>query len=164
MKKILILFISLFVFTSCTDYIQKQAESEIKYKELSHSIDSLNKVKQNYIYNIDSLHALQHYIISHQETRERNDRLIAERKSIENDINYKTNIRNELVRQNDALNKQIANNKFAIDASKYVYIVKIKIHQTTYSLSISEHVKNSMNNVEFERIKIVHYHIYWFNV
>ena len=150
MKKILILFISLFVFTSCTDYIQKQAESEIKYKELSHSIDSLNKVKQNYIYNIDSLHALQHYIISHQETRERNDRLIAERKSIENDINYKTNIRNELVRQNDALNKQIANNKFAIDASKYVYIVKIKIHQTTYSLSISEHVKNSMNNVEFE--------------
>ena len=127
MKKILILFISLFVFTSCTDYIQKQAESEIKYKELSHSIDSLNKVKQNYIYNIDSLHALQHYIISHQETRERNDRLIAERKSIENDINYKTNIRNDLVRQNDALNKQIANNKFAIDASKYVYIVKIKI-------------------------------------
>ena len=69
------------------------------------------------------MHALQHYIISHQETRERNDRLIAERKSIENDINYKTNIRNELVRQNDALNKQIANNKFAIDASKYVYIV-----------------------------------------
>ena len=69
MKKILILFISLFVFTSCTDYIQKQADSEIKYKELSHSIDSLNKVKQNYIYNIDSLHALQHYIISHQETR-----------------------------------------------------------------------------------------------
>ena len=51
MKKILILFISLFVFTSCTDYVQKQAESETKYKELSHSIDSLIKVKQNYIYN-----------------------------------------------------------------------------------------------------------------
>ena len=128
MKKILILFISLFVFTSCTDYIQKQAESEIKYKELSHSIDSLNKVKQNYIYNIDPLHALQHYIISHQETRERNDRLIAERKSIENDINYKTNIHNELVRQNDALNKQIANNKFFINLDSIQLIYNIFLY------------------------------------
>lgn len=136
----------------CTNKESQALNETLKNQRISltHDIDSFNRMKLRYVTEIDSLRKVQEYIMANQETRERNDQLISERKSIETDIKEKINIRNELVRQNDALNKQITNNKFAIDASKYVYIVKIKIHQTTYSLSISEHVKNSMNDVVFE--------------
>ena len=151
MRNILYLIIGLCLLVSCSEESQQRNEALKNERiKLEQTIDSLKK--QQFIVTAfnDSLFLLNKNIMENMESRERNDRLIAERKSVELDINYKTNIRNELVRQNDALNKQIANNKFAIDASKYVYIVKIKIHQTTYSLSISEHVKNSMNDVEFE--------------
>lgn len=31
-----------------------------------------------------------------------------------------------------------------------MYVVKFKIHQTTYSLSLGEYIKNKMNDLEFE--------------
>ena len=31
-----------------------------------------------------------------------------------------------------------------------MYVVKFKIHQTTYSLSLGEYIKNRMNDLEFE--------------
>lgn len=150
MKKILILFISLCVLTSCTDYVKKQAEAETNCKRLTHQIDSLKKMRDNCFYEVDSLKALINFIQSNQESRERNDRLIAERKSIERDINSKTNIRNSLANQNNTLNKQINANKFALACKNTIYIVKIKIHQTTYTLDIGEHIKNKINDVEFE--------------
>ena len=155
MRKLIILnvvFLWIVAIIGCTNKESQALNETLKNQRISltHDIDSFNKMKLRYVTEIDSLRKVQEYIMANQETRERNDQLISERKSIETDIKGKINTRNELVRQNDALNKQITNNKFAIDASKYVYIVKIKIHQTTYSLSISEHVKNSMNDVVFE--------------
>lgn len=150
MKKILILFISLCVLTSCTDYVKKQAEAETNCKRLTHQIDSMSKVKKTYKNSIDSLYAMHKHMLENQESRERNDRLIAERKSIERDINSKTNIRNSLANQNNTLNKQINANKFALACKNTIYIVKIKIHQTTYTLDIGEHIKNKINDVEFE--------------
>lgn len=150
MKKILILFISLCVLTGCTDYVKKQTEAETNYKKLTHQVDSLKKIRDNCFYEVDSLKALINFIQSNQESRERNDRLIAERKSIELDINGKTKICNALVNQNNALNKRINANKFALACKNTIYIVKIKIHQTTYTLDIGEHIKNKINDVEFE--------------
>lgn len=148
----IVAIIGCITIVGCTNKESQALNETLKNQRISltHDIDSFNRMKLRYVTEIDSLRKVQEYIMANQETRERNDQLISERKSIETDIKEKINIRNELVRQNDALNKQITNNKFAIDASKYVYIVKIKIHQTTYSLSISEHVKNSMNDVVFE--------------
>jgi hypothetical protein len=151
MKKILILFICVFAFVSCDK--ESAALNEILKNEriiLQTSIDSLKKVKANIITFNDSLNKINHYIMTNQESRERNDKLISERKKIEFDINYNTNIRNELARQNDVLKKQIEKNQFAIDVSKYIYVITVRVHQTTYTLSISEHIKNKMNDIIFD--------------
>ena len=150
MKRILILFVSILLFASCTDYVQRQADAEISCKTLVHQIDSMSALKKNYMYSIDSLKAVQKYILENQESRERNDRLIAERKSLERDINTSRNIHNSLINQNNDLKKSINSNKFAIAAGNNIYIVKIKIHQTTYTLDLGEYVKNKINDIDFE--------------
>ena len=150
MKKILILFISILMLTSCTDYVKKQAEADKQCKILVHQIDSLRNLRDNCFYEVDSLKALINFIQSNQESRERNDRLIAERKSIENDIRNKTNLKNSLQNKNDNLTHQVNANNFALSCRNTIYIVKIKIHQTTYTLDIEEHIKNHLNDVEFE--------------
>ena len=152
MKKILIVFIGLIVMTSCMDK-ESQALNEVLKNQrinLTHDIDSFNKIKQQYVCEIESLKKARTDMLANEETRERNDQLISERKSIEMDIKGKTNIRNEMARQNEALKKQIEKNEFAIAASKYVYIITVRVHQTTYTLSISEHIKNKMNDIVFD--------------
>lgn len=136
----------------CTNKESQALNETLKNQRISltHDIDSFNRMKLRYVAEIDSLRKVQEYIIANQETRERNDQLISERKSIEIDIKGKINIRNEMVRQNEALKKQIEKNKFAIAASKYVYIITVRVHQTTYTLSISEHIKNKMNDIVFD--------------
>jgi len=151
MKKILILFICVFAFVSCDK--ESAALNEILKNErimLQTSIDSLKKVKANTIAFNDSLNKINQYIMTNQESRERNDQLISERKKIEFEINGNRNVNEQLKRQHNVLAEQIKANKLALAVSNTVYIVRIKIHQTTYSLSVSEHIKNKMNDVEFE--------------
>lgn len=151
MKKILILFICVFAFVSCDK--ESAVLNEVLKNErimLQTSIDSLKKVKANTIAFNDSLNKINQYIMTNQESRERNDQLISERKKIEFEINGNKNVNEQLKRQHNVLNEQIKANKLALAVSTTVYIVRIKIHQTTYSLSVSEHIKNKMNDVEFE--------------
>ena len=88
--------------------------------------------------------------MSNQESRERNDKLINEHNLLENLINKNININNQLENQHKTLVDKINKDNFALNASKNIYIVKIKIHQTTYTLSLTEHIKNKFNDVEFE--------------
>ena len=151
MKKIAVVLMGLLVMTSCNQ--ESETLNEVLKNQrisLTHDIDSFNKIKQQYVYTIDSLKALQNYIVSHQESRERNDRLINERCMIEREITSNTNTNRNLINQNNELKQQISSNKFAIDASKNVYIISVRVHQTTYTLSISEHIKNKINDVIFE--------------
>ena len=145
------MFICVFAFVSCDK--ESAALNEILKNErimLQTSIDSLKKVKANTIAFNDSLNKINQYIMTNQESRERNDQLISERKKIEFEINGNRNVNEQLKRQHNVLAEQIKANKLALAVSNTVYIVRIKIHQTTYSLSVSEHIKNKMNDVEFE--------------
>ena len=117
---------------------------------LQTSIDSLKKVKANTIAFNDSLNKINQYIMNNQESRERNDRLISERMILEKNVKDNIDKNNFLKNQHNALLEQIKRDNLALAVSKTVYIVRIKIHQTTYSLSVSEHIKNKINDVEFE--------------
>lgn len=151
MKKILILFICVFVFVSCDK--ESAALNEILKNErimLQTSIDSLKKVKANTIAFNDSLFLLNKNIMENMESRERNDRLMKERKQLEVEVNVNRNINEQLKCQHKALVEQINKDNFALASSRTIYIVKIKIHQTTYTLDIGEHIKNKINDIEFE--------------
>lgn len=150
MKKFLFLLVSFLILTSCTDYIQKRDNAETQCKSLELKIDSMTNVEKNYTRTIDSLRTVQRDILSNQESRERNDRLIKERNSLGREINEQRTICYGLTKTNNELKDEIKSNKFNIDFCKNLYIISVRIHQTTYTLSISEHVKNKLNDVIFE--------------
>lgn len=138
-------------YQSCTQ--ESQALNEILKNQrigLQKELDSLKDASRIVIAFNDSLFLVNKNIMENMESAERNNRLMRERHQIESDINANKNINNRLKQQYDALNNQINVNKFALDVSKNIYIVKIKIHQTTYTLDIEEHIKNKINDVEFE--------------
>lgn len=152
MKKILYLLISICLLFSCGNK-ESEALNEVLRNErimLTNSLDSLKKEKNKMIAFNDSLNRLNQYIMSNQESRERNDKLIHERNILESLIAKNANINNQLENQHKSLVDKINKDKFALSASNIIYIVKIKIHQTTYTLSLTEHIKNKFNDVEFE--------------
>lgn len=151
MKRILILLIGICLCVSCSK--ESRELNEILKNErlmIEHSIDSLKNERRIVIAFNDSLFLLNKNIMENMESRERNDRLMKERKQLEVEVNGNRNINEQLKQQNNALNEQINKNKLALDASRNIYIIKIKIHQTTYSLSPGEYIKNKINDVEFE--------------
>ena len=148
---ILAVVITMSAYQSCTK--ESQALNEVLKNErigLQKNIDSLKNAQRIVIALNDSLFLVNKDIMENMESAERNNRLMNERKQIEFEINANKNINYRLKQQYDVLNKQINNDKFALAVSKTIYIVKIKIHQTTYSLEIEEHIKNKINEVEFE--------------
>jgi hypothetical protein len=148
---ILAVVITMSAYQSCTK--ESQAFNEVLKNErigLQKTIDSLKNTQRIVIAFNDSLFLVNKNIMENMESAERNNRLMNERKQIEFEINANKNINYRLKQQYDVLNKQINNDKFALAVSKTIYIVKIKIHQTTYSLDIEEHIKNKINDVEFE--------------
>lgn len=152
MKKILYLLISICLLFSCGNK-ESEALNEVLRNErimLTNSLDSLKKEQNKTIAFNDSLNRLNQYIMSNQESRERNDKLIHERNILESLIAKNANINNQLENQHKSLVDKINKDKFALSALNTIYIVKIKIHQTTYTLSLTEHIKNKFNDVEFE--------------
>lgn len=145
MKKFLFLLIGICLLISCEDKESKVVNDSLKSERINliNSIDSLKKIKANTIAFNDSLKELNEFMRSNQESRERNDKLINERNVLES-VNF------QLENEHKALRAKVKKNIFALNASENVYIIKIKIHQTTYTLSISEHIKNKINDVEFE--------------
>lgn len=135
-------------------YVSKSAAQNEALKkeriELISSVDSLNILSINARAYNDSLKAENKRMLTNKESRERNDRLIAERKIIENSINKCKRQKSQLESQNAKLGNEVKSNKFAMNAAKYVYIIKVRVHQTTYTLSVSEHIKNHINDVYFE--------------
>ena len=151
MRKILYLIIGLCLLVSCSEESQQRNENLKNERiKLEQTIDSLKK--QQFIVTAfnDSLFLLNKNIMENMESRERNDRLMKERKQLEVEVNGNRNINEQLKRQHQALVEQINKDKFALSASNTIYIVKIKIHQTTYTLDLEEHVKNKINDIEFE--------------
>ena len=138
-------------YQSCTR--ESQALNEVLKNErigLQKELDSLKNARRIVIAFNDSLFLVNKNIMENMESAERNNRLMRERNQIESEINANKNVNNRLKQQYDALNNQINRNKLALDVSKNIYIVKIKIHQTTYTLDIGEHIKNKINDIMFE--------------
>ena len=155
MKRIIyiisLLIVSVLPFVSCSEESRERNEALKNERiKLEQTIDSLKKQQFIVIAFNDSLFLVNKDIMENMESAERNNRLMNERKQIESEVNANKNINYRLKQQYDVLNKQINNDKFALAVSKTIYIVKIKIHQTTYSLDIEEHIKNKINDVEFE--------------
>ena len=151
MKKILYLIIGVCLLVSCSEESQQRNEALKNERiKLEQTIDSLKK--QQFIVTAfnDSLFLLNKNIMENMESRERNDRLMKERKLLEVEVNGNRNINEQLKRQHKTLVEQINKDKFALAASNTIYIVKIKIHQTTYTLDLEEHIKNKINDIEFE--------------
>ena len=151
MRKILYLIIGLCLLVSCSEESQQRNEALKNERiKLEQTIDSLKK--QQFIVTTfnDSLFLLNKNIMENMESRERNDRLMKERKQLEVEVNGNRNINEQLKRQHQALIEQINKDNFALAASRTIYIVKIKIHQTTYTLDLEEHIKNKINDIEFE--------------
>lgn len=148
---ILATLITMCSYRSCTR--ESQNFNEILKNQrisLQKEIDSLKDARRIVIAFNDSLFLLNKNIMENMESAERNNRLMRERHQIESEINANKNINNRLKQQHDALNNQIIRNKLALDVSKNIYIIKVKIHQTTYTLDIGEHIKNKINDIEFE--------------
>lgn len=148
---ILAVVITMSAYQSCTR--ESQALNEVLKNErisLQKNIDSLKNAQRIVIAFNDSLFLVNKDIMENMESRERNDRLMNERKQLEVEVNGNRNINEQLKRQHNALVEQINNDNLALAVSKTIYIIKIKIHQTTYTLDIEEHIKNKINDVEFE--------------
>ena len=151
MRKILYLIIGLCLFVSCSEESQQRNEALKNERiKLEQTIDSLKK--QQFIVTAfnDSLFLINKNIMENMESRERNDRLMKERKQLEVEVNGNRNINEQFKRQHQALIEQINKDNFALASSRTIYIVKIKIHQTTYTLDLEEHIKNKINDIEFE--------------
>ena len=151
MRKILYLIIGLCLLVSCSEESQQRNENLKNERiKLEQTIDSLKK--QQFIVTAfnDSLFLLNKNIMENMESRERNNKLMNERKQLEVEVNGNRNINEQLKYQHKALVEQINKDKFALSASNTIYIVKIKIHQTTYTLDLEEHIKNKINDIEFE--------------
>ena len=151
MRKILYLIIGLCLFVSCSNESQQRNEALKNERiKLEQTIDSLKKEQFIVIAFNDSLFLLNKNIMENMESRERNNRLMNERKQLEVEINGNRNINEQLKHQHQVLSEQINKDNFALASSKTIYIVKIKIHQTTYTLDIGEHIKNKINDIVFE--------------
>lgn len=151
MKKIFYFIISVLLFISCSTESQERNEALKNERiKLEQTIDSLKKDQFIVIAFNDSLTLLNRNIMENMESRERNNRLMNERKQLEMEINGNININEQLKRQHHVLAGQINKDMFALSASNTIYIIKIKIHQTTYTLDLGEYVKNKMNDVSFE--------------
>lgn len=151
MRKILYLIIGLCLFVSCSEESQQRNEALMNERiALEHSIDSLKKQQFIVIAFNDSLTLLNRNIMENMESRERNIKLMNERKQLEVAISGNKNINEQLKLQHKALVDQINKDKYALAASQTIYIIKVKIHQTTYTLDLGEYVKNKMNDVIFE--------------
>jgi cell division protein FtsB len=151
MRKFLYLITLLCLFISCSEESQQRNEALKNERiKLEQTIDSLKQ--QQFIVTAfnDSLFLLNKNIMENMESRERNDRLMNERKQLEVEVNGNRNINEQLKHQHKALVEQINKDNFALAVSRTIYIVKIKIHQTTYTLDIGEHIKNKINDIEFE--------------
>lgn len=155
MKKIIyiisLLIVSVLPFIGCSEEsLQRNENLKNERIKLEKTIDSLKKEQFIVIALNDSLFLLNRNIMENMESRERNNRLMNERKQLELNVNSNRNINEQLKHQHQALSEQINKDNFALASSRTIYIVKIKIHQTTYTLSIGEYIKNKINDVEFE--------------
>ena len=151
MKKFLYLIISLVLFVSCSEESQQRNEALMNERiALEYSIDSLKKQQFIVIAFNDSLTLLNRNIMENMESRERNIKLMNERKQLEAAIAGNKNINEQLKLQHKVLVDQINKDKYALAASQTIYIIKVKIHQTTYTLDLGEYAKNKMNDVTFE--------------
>lgn len=158
MKNIFYFIISLLLFISCSTESQERNDRLMNERiKLEQTIDSLKKrqfiviaFNDSLYKEYDSLFLLNKNIMENMESRERNDRLMNERKQLEAEVNRNRNINNQLKSQHQVLVEQINKDKFVLSTSKTIYIIKIKIHQTTYTLDIGEHIKNKINDITFE--------------
>ena len=146
-----LLIVSVLLFVGCSEESQERNEALKNERiKLEQTIDSLKKQQFIVIAFNDSLFLLNKNIMENMESRERNDKLMQERKQLEVAINGNRNINEQLRRQHNELAERINKYNFALSTLNTIYIVKIKIHQTTYTLDIGEYVKNKINDIEFE--------------
>lgn len=156
MKRFIYIFtIGIIIFLgSCSQESKVHNEAlRIERENIEREIDSLNVMKDTLniqLSNIKENINKNTVILGNLESEERNQKLQEIRTNTENEINRLNNIYKELFNKNNNLHKTIDKNITLVKELNYIYIIKIKIHQTTYSLDIGEHIKNHMNDITLE--------------
>ena len=65
-------------------------------------------------------------------------------------VTAETNLNQQRVQRVTTQKVVVNHSKPQATNTNVMYVVKFKIHQTTYSLSLGEYIKNKMNDLEFE--------------
>lgn len=65
-------------------------------------------------------------------------------------VSAETNLNQQRVQRSTTQKVVTKQSKPQAKNTNVMYVVKFKIHQTTYSLSLGEYLKNRMNDLEFE--------------
>jgi len=65
-------------------------------------------------------------------------------------VTAETNMNQQRVQRTTTQKVVTKHSKPQTKNTNVMYVVKFKIHQTTYSLSLGEYIKNKMNDLEFE--------------
>lgn len=65
-------------------------------------------------------------------------------------VTAETNLNQQRVQRPTTQKVVTKQSKPQANNTNVMYVVKFKIHQTTYSLSLGEYIKNKMNDLEFE--------------
>lgn len=154
--RVLIIFVAVMslTFIGCSqESEERNAKLKAQREQIEKDIQSLNVQKDQAQIDLDTLKKM---IIENTvdfenlESVQRNEKLKEIREATEKDIRSLATQQNRLLNENSTLENRISTNKFKIDAYYKVYIIKIKVHQSTFTLDLGEHIKNSMNDVEFE--------------
>ena len=65
-------------------------------------------------------------------------------------VTAETNLNQQRVQQATTQKVIVKHSKPQTTNTNVMYVVKFKIHQTTYTLDLGEYIKNRMNDIEFE--------------
>lgn len=65
-------------------------------------------------------------------------------------VTAETNLNQQRVQRATTQKVIVKNSKPQPTNTNVMYVVKFKIHQTTYTLDLGEYIKNKMNDIEFE--------------
>jgi len=135
-KKLLLILIIAASFMSCKETPQE-------------NVDRL----KNEIAMLENMKAIQ--VRESESTRQRIASLTAEVSRIENAIRKQKEEYRANVHKMEAAEKR---HDMKMHPDKYMYVVKLRIHQTTYTLSVGEYIKNQINDAEFEIPVDKHYY------
>jgi len=128
MRKLLLVLLLVISFTSCKETPQEAVD------RLKREIVVLEETKAKYVKS--AAEAKEQYLsLTHEAERMQS---IVDRQNAECRAAV------------DKMKSEEKNHDMKLHPDKYLHVITLKIHQTTYTLSVGEYIKNKINDAEFD--------------